>query len=91
MSTSFLNGPFHTHRYFAAIALPSQSIAVEKDTEVPSTKRRLTFDALILHLKHHNVTTRRGERRMIYILTRSFNLAQMPFSDFENSLKPTRS
>ncbi|KAL7285185.1 hypothetical protein ACG7TL_000278 [Trametes sanguinea] len=42
-----------------SIALPSQSIAVEKDGDAPTTKRRLTFDALIMHLKHYNAATRR--------------------------------
>ncbi|KAI0800897.1 hypothetical protein C8Q74DRAFT_1314301 [Fomes fomentarius] len=42
-----------------SIALPTQSIAVEKDADAPSTKRRLTFDALIAHTKHYNANTRR--------------------------------
>ncbi|OBZ80001.1 Testis-expressed sequence 10 protein [Grifola frondosa] len=42
-----------------SIALPTQSIANEKDTEAPSTKRRLTFDDLIAHLKHYNAGTRK--------------------------------
>ncbi|TBU34542.1 hypothetical protein BD311DRAFT_746356 [Dichomitus squalens] len=42
-----------------SIALPTQSIAIEKDADAPSTKRRLTFDALINHMKHYNATTRR--------------------------------
>ncbi|KAI0715228.1 hypothetical protein C8Q76DRAFT_618591 [Earliella scabrosa] len=42
-----------------SIALPTQSIALEKITDAPSTKRRLTFDALIAHTKHYNASTRR--------------------------------
>ncbi|RPD64943.1 hypothetical protein L227DRAFT_591208 [Lentinus tigrinus ALCF2SS1-6] len=42
-----------------SIALPSQSIAVDKDAEAPSTKRKLTFDALTAHTKHYNAGTRR--------------------------------
>ncbi|EMD42224.1 hypothetical protein CERSUDRAFT_110758 [Gelatoporia subvermispora B] len=42
-----------------SIALPSQSIAHDKDAEAPSTKRRLTFDDLLSHLKHYNAGTRR--------------------------------
>ncbi|KAI0375373.1 hypothetical protein BV20DRAFT_265919 [Pilatotrama ljubarskyi] len=42
-----------------SIALPTQSIATDKDGDAPTTKRRLTFDALILHLKHYNASTRR--------------------------------
>ncbi|KAI9060172.1 hypothetical protein FKP32DRAFT_1595567 [Trametes sanguinea] len=42
-----------------SIALPSQSIALDKDGDAPTTKRRLTFDALIMHLKHYNAATRR--------------------------------
>ncbi|KAK7058896.1 rRNA processing protein [Paramarasmius palmivorus] len=42
-----------------SIALPSQSIAVEKGENVPTTKRQQTFEDLISHLKHHNAGTRR--------------------------------
>ncbi|KAI0330555.1 hypothetical protein GY45DRAFT_736395 [Cubamyces sp. BRFM 1775] len=42
-----------------SIALPTQSIAADKDSDAPTTKRRLTFDALIAHLKHYNASTRR--------------------------------
>ncbi|KAI0361212.1 hypothetical protein OH77DRAFT_1443396 [Trametes cingulata] len=42
-----------------SIALPTQSIATDKDGDAPTTKRRLTFDALIIHLKHYNASTRR--------------------------------
>ncbi|KAI0639775.1 hypothetical protein C8Q77DRAFT_1082807 [Trametes polyzona] len=42
-----------------SIALPTQNISTGKDTDTPTTKRRLTFDALIVHLKHYNASTRR--------------------------------
>ncbi|KAI1793922.1 hypothetical protein LXA43DRAFT_884849 [Ganoderma leucocontextum] len=42
-----------------SIALPSQSIAVGKDADAPSTKRKLTFEALLVHMKHYNASTRR--------------------------------
>ncbi|PIL31596.1 hypothetical protein GSI_06298 [Ganoderma sinense ZZ0214-1] len=42
-----------------SIALPTQKIAVEKDEDAPSTKRKLTFDALLVHLKHYNASTRK--------------------------------
>ncbi|TDL28320.1 hypothetical protein BD410DRAFT_780804 [Rickenella mellea] len=42
-----------------SIALPQQSITVTKDASVPTTKRKLTFDDLTSHLKHHNVGVRR--------------------------------
>ncbi|KAJ7492529.1 hypothetical protein FB451DRAFT_1218647 [Mycena latifolia] len=42
-----------------SIALPSQSITVDKDSNTPTTKRRLTFDDLIVHLKHYNAGTRK--------------------------------
>ncbi|TFK91694.1 hypothetical protein K466DRAFT_595903 [Polyporus arcularius HHB13444] len=42
-----------------SIALPTQSIAVDKDTDAPSTKRKLTFEALIAHTKHYNANTRK--------------------------------
>ncbi|KAH9898031.1 hypothetical protein C8Q73DRAFT_640798 [Cubamyces lactineus] len=42
-----------------SIALPTQSIATDRDSDAPTTKRRLTFDALIAHLKHYNASTRR--------------------------------
>ncbi|CAA7266517.1 unnamed protein product [Cyclocybe aegerita] len=43
-----------------SIVLPSQSIAVEKDTSEPITKRQLTFNDLLSHLKHYNAGTRKG-------------------------------
>ncbi|KAH9950477.1 hypothetical protein B0H21DRAFT_723497 [Amylocystis lapponica] len=42
-----------------SIALPSQSIAHDRDTEAPTTRRRLTFDDLVAHLKHYNAAMRR--------------------------------
>ncbi|KAF8216124.1 hypothetical protein K438DRAFT_1800104 [Mycena galopus ATCC 62051] len=42
-----------------SIALPSQSITVDKDVEAPTTKRRLTFEDLITHLKHYSAGTRK--------------------------------
>ncbi|KAJ7293677.1 hypothetical protein C8J57DRAFT_34512 [Mycena rebaudengoi] len=42
-----------------SIALPSQSITSNKDDSTPTTKRRLTFDDLIVHLKHYNAGTRK--------------------------------
>ncbi|TFY52738.1 hypothetical protein EVJ58_g9842, partial [Rhodofomes roseus] len=42
-----------------SIALPTQSIVQSKDSEAPTTRRRLTFDDLIAQLKHYNVGTRK--------------------------------
>ncbi|KAG6911904.1 hypothetical protein DXG01_000151 [Tephrocybe rancida] len=42
-----------------SIALPSQSIAHEKDGDTPTTKRKLTFDDLITHAKHYSASTRK--------------------------------
>ncbi|KAI0062344.1 hypothetical protein BV25DRAFT_1856310, partial [Artomyces pyxidatus] len=42
-----------------SIALPTQSIAVEKDAAVPTTKRKLAFSDLMAHLKHYNAGSRR--------------------------------
>ncbi|KAG5654094.1 hypothetical protein H0H81_007508 [Sphagnurus paluster] len=42
-----------------SIALPSQSIAQEKDGNTPTTKRRLTFNDLITHAKHYSASTRK--------------------------------
>ncbi|KAG2023409.1 hypothetical protein CC2G_001066 [Coprinopsis cinerea AmutBmut pab1-1] len=42
-----------------SIALPTQSIVVEKDASTPLTKRHLSFTDLISHLRHHNATVRR--------------------------------
>ncbi|KAJ3976974.1 hypothetical protein EV361DRAFT_944748 [Lentinula raphanica] len=42
-----------------SIALPSQSIAVEKDDSAPTTKRKLSLDDLLVHMKHHNPSTRK--------------------------------
>ena len=43
-----------------AIALPTQSIVLEKDTNAPTTKRKLTFTDLVTHLKHHNNNVKKG-------------------------------
>ena len=43
-----------------AIALPSQSIAQTKDSDTPTTKRKLTFDDLVAQLRHYNSGTRKG-------------------------------
>jgi hypothetical protein len=43
-----------------AIALPTQSITVEKDAKAPTTKRKLTFTDLVSHLKHHNSNVKKG-------------------------------
>lgn len=55
------------HSSSSAIALPSQSITKDKDTEIPTTKRRLTFDELVAHSKHYSAGTRKGScnRRII--------------------------
>ncbi|CDO73234.1 hypothetical protein BN946_scf185007.g289 [Trametes cinnabarina] len=51
-----------------SIALPSQSIAVDKNVDAPTTKRRLTFDALMMHLKHYNAMIRRGDAHAVRFL-----------------------
>ncbi|KDQ20313.1 hypothetical protein BOTBODRAFT_27733 [Botryobasidium botryosum FD-172 SS1] len=42
-----------------SIALPTQSITVEKDDGEPTTKRNLTLDDLLTHMKHYNAATRK--------------------------------
>ncbi|KAL1739402.1 hypothetical protein HDZ31DRAFT_49451 [Schizophyllum fasciatum] len=42
-----------------SIALPNQSIAVDRDGDAPTTKRRHTLEDLLVHLKHYNAGTRR--------------------------------
>ncbi|KAJ7209662.1 hypothetical protein GGX14DRAFT_452486 [Mycena pura] len=42
-----------------AIALPSQSITLDRAADAPATRRRLTFDDLIVHLKHYSPGTRK--------------------------------
>ncbi|KAL6304291.1 hypothetical protein BKA93DRAFT_733535 [Sparassis latifolia] len=42
-----------------SITLPTQSIVLDKDVEIPTTKRKLTFDDLIAQLRHYNSGTRR--------------------------------
>ncbi|KAH7931044.1 hypothetical protein BV22DRAFT_1124442 [Leucogyrophana mollusca] len=42
-----------------SIALPTQSIVVEKDDATPTTKRKQSFDDLISHLKHYSAGTRK--------------------------------
>ena len=53
-----------------AINLPTQSITSNKNADLPSTKRRLTFDDLLAHLKHYSPGTRKGAfifRLSIYV------------------------
>ncbi|TEB34941.1 hypothetical protein FA13DRAFT_1660099 [Coprinellus micaceus] len=42
-----------------SIVLPTQSIVIEKDASTPLTKRHLSFNDLITHLKHYNAATRK--------------------------------
>ncbi|EGO01885.1 hypothetical protein SERLA73DRAFT_71044 [Serpula lacrymans var. lacrymans S7.3] len=42
-----------------AIALPTQSIATEKDDTIPTTRKRLSFDDLISHLGHYSAGVRK--------------------------------
>ncbi|KAJ4486240.1 hypothetical protein J3R30DRAFT_3445394 [Lentinula aciculospora] len=42
-----------------SIALPSQSIAIEKDDNAPTTRRKLSLDDLLVNLKHHNPGARK--------------------------------
>ncbi|KAI5119061.1 hypothetical protein M0805_001520 [Coniferiporia weirii] len=42
-----------------SIALPQQSIAATKDSSTPTTKRKLSFDDLLAHLKHYNAGVRK--------------------------------
>ncbi|KAI0306660.1 hypothetical protein B0F90DRAFT_1623288 [Multifurca ochricompacta] len=49
-STNQVNTSFKAR----SIALPAQSITVEIDPNVPTTKRKLTFTDLAAHLRHHN-------------------------------------
>jgi pre-rRNA-processing protein IPI1 len=51
---------FLTDLCIKAIALPTQSITVEKDAKAPTTKRKLTFTDLVIHLKHHNSNVKKG-------------------------------
>ena len=44
---------------FQGIALPTQSIAVEKDDTVPTNKRRQTFSDILSLLKHYSAGTRK--------------------------------
>jgi hypothetical protein len=45
---------------FPAVALPMQSIMTEKDSSEPVTKRHLSFDELLVHIKHYSPGTRKG-------------------------------
>lgn len=42
-----------------SIALPTQSIAVEKDATLPTTRRKQSFDDLLSLMKHYNANTRK--------------------------------
>ncbi|XP_006454401.1 hypothetical protein AGABI2DRAFT_214405 [Agaricus bisporus var. bisporus H97] len=42
-----------------SIALPTQSIAAVKDETAPTTKRKLTINDLLTHLKHYNPSVKR--------------------------------
>lgn len=43
-----------------ALSLPTQNIRVEKGA-VPTTRRNLTLDDLLVHLQHYSPTTRKGK------------------------------
>jgi pre-rRNA-processing protein IPI1 len=45
---------------YQAIALPTQSITLDRDSDAPTTKRKLTFADLVTHLKHHNSNVKKG-------------------------------
>ncbi|KAJ3511187.1 hypothetical protein NLJ89_g4242 [Agrocybe chaxingu] len=57
---TLVNNAIDTSFKARSIVLPSQSIAVEKDSSEPITKRQLTFSDLLSHLKHYNAGTRKG-------------------------------
>ncbi|KAG2118443.1 hypothetical protein DEU56DRAFT_142193 [Suillus clintonianus] len=42
-----------------SIALPMQSIAIEKDTTIPTTRKKQSFDDLVSLMKHYNANTRK--------------------------------
>lgn len=42
-----------------SIALPTQSIAIEKDAALPTTRRKQSFDDLVSLMKHYNANTRK--------------------------------
>ncbi|KAG1864121.1 hypothetical protein DFJ58DRAFT_772772 [Suillus subalutaceus] len=42
-----------------SIALPTQSIAVDKDATLPTTRRKQSFDDLVSLMKHYNANTRK--------------------------------
>ncbi|KAF5355996.1 hypothetical protein D9756_003829 [Leucocoprinus leucothites] len=42
-----------------SIALPTQSIAVNKDENTPTTRRKLTFDDLLSQLKHYSPSVKK--------------------------------
>jgi pre-rRNA-processing protein IPI1 len=45
--------------YLAAIAIPNQSISVDKSNE-QTTRRKLTLDDLIVHSRHYSPNIRKG-------------------------------
>lgn len=44
----------------SGIALPTQSITIEKDTTLPTTRKKQSFDDLLSLMKHYNANTRKG-------------------------------
>jgi len=44
----------------SGIALPTQSITVEKDIALPTTRKKQSFDDLLSLMKHYNANTRKG-------------------------------
>ncbi|KAG1881744.1 hypothetical protein C8R48DRAFT_585967 [Suillus tomentosus] len=42
-----------------SIVLPTQSIAIEKDATIPTTRRKQSFDDLVSLMKHYNANTRK--------------------------------
>jgi hypothetical protein len=48
---------------YEAVALPNQTIRTEEQVAeqgVPTTRRRLTYDDLLVHLRHYSPGTRKG-------------------------------
>jgi hypothetical protein len=55
-----LQSPVFHFQSPAAIALPSQSILIDKSQAGPSTRRKQTLEELLSLLKHYSPGTRRG-------------------------------
>ncbi|KAJ3568803.1 hypothetical protein NP233_g5483 [Leucocoprinus birnbaumii] len=70
-----------------SIALPTQSIAVNKDESTPTTKRKLTLDDLLSQMKHYSPSVKKEALLgLTELLEAHWNLVRQNLSQLMNQL-----